>query len=678
MIEAIEVTGINLLPGSRHGVECPTALVRLRWQGERPNPEALQRLEDRLSHALWFLERLDLKYMSDRRWRSFASELPLRRFPEDFLLEPAPDRLAGLLAAGLTALQWGAQVPVTSAVVLADDGEEIALAVPYWLPPKLEAALTVIDQIVRELSAAPATESQDPGPEAEPSPGLQALEGLLEGGLGKDALDVDGFHMAWEAQQRGLPLARVDFGVVEIGHGASGRRFLGSLHGVDAVASVQASNKLVIKRQLLRARVPVPPYQLVVNEEQALAAAQLLGWPVVLKPIDQSLGKGVTANIWRPVDLLRAYRQAREFSVKPLLLERHCKGDDHRIVVIDGEVVAALTYRYVEVRGDGFQSLGQLIERARGLCADPEAAALYGQDRESRRLIDDQGLSLDDVVESGRVVRLRSRLNPPPHTGRMVDVLETLHPELAQLAVRSAAALGVRLAGLDVITTEASRPPLETGAVVLELNPRPLLRMIRRSPAPREIDRQVFEIGCPAGYGSIPVLLLDGSALAGRLLAALEAALLGTAQVVGSWRDPLAADPSMAQVRIAGEPVVWVEGEGSLEAPGQLLLSDGRVEVALLNLAPESWQSAGFPCSRCSAGVLTDADGLLERGLLTEWLSVVAGPVVVVDGHAALLEAVGAQVGDRLVGVSGEAAALAVLLTQVAQQDAAGRRVAGV
>jgi hypothetical protein len=64
-----------------------------------------------------------------------------------------------------------------------------------------------------------------------------------------------------------------------------------------------------------------------------------------------------------------------------------------------------------------------------------------------------------------------------------------------------------------------------------------------------------------------------------------------------------------------------------LTAPGQLLLSDGRVEVALLNLAPESWQSAGFPCSRCSAGVLMDGDGLLERGLLTEWLSVVAGPV---------------------------------------------------
>jgi cyanophycin synthetase len=332
-------------------------------------------------------------------------------------------------------------------------------------------------------------------------------------------------------------------------------------------------------------------------------------------------------------------------------------------MVIDGEVVAAVTYRYVEVRGDCFQSLGQLIERARAACTDPVAAALNGKDPESRRMIDDQGLSLDEVVESGRVVRLGRRMNPPPLSGRMVDVLETLHPQLAQLAVRSARALGVRLAGVDVITTEASRPPLETGAVVLELNPRPLLRMIRHSPGPREIDRQVFEIGCPAEYRSIPVLLLDGSALAGRLLAALEAALLGKAQVVGSWCDPLATDPSMAQVRIAAEPVVWVQGEESLGAPGQLLLSDGRVEVALLNLAPERWLARGFPCSRCSAGVLMDGDGLLERGLLTEWLSVVAGPVVVINGRAALLDAVKSQVGDRLVAVADEAAALAILLT---------------
>ncbi len=681
MIEAIEVIGVDLLPGCRHGVEGPTAVVRLRWQGPRPDPAGLQRLEVRLAHALWFLERLDLKYSRDPRWRSFASELPLRRFPDGFLLEPAPDRLrlSGVLAAGLTALQWGAQVPVTSARVLGDDGEEITLAVPYWLPPKLEAALMVIDQIVRELSAAPAQELPDPGAEVEPPPGLEGVEMMLEASLGKDALDVDGFHMAWEARQRGLPLARLDFGVVEIGHGASCRRFLGCLQGVDAVASLQASNKLVIKRQLLRARVPVPAYQLVVNEEQALAAAQALGWPVVLKPIDQSLGKGVTTNIWRAVDLLRAYRQAREVSVKPLLLERHVKGDDHRIVVIDGDVVAALTYRYVEVRGDGFQSLGQLIERARAGCTDPEAAALYGQDRESRRMIDDQGLSLDEVVESGRVVRLRRRMNPPPGTGRMVDVLEDLHPELAQLAVRSAAVLGVRLAGLDVITTDASRPPLETGAVVLELNPRPLLQMIRNSPMPREIDRRVFEIGCPPTYRTISVVLLDGSAQAARLVAALEAALLASAQVVGSWCDALAPDQPMTQVRIGGEPVVWVEGEDSLEASGQLLLSDGRVEVALLNLASESWQERGFPCSRVQVGVLTtEAEALLEQGLLTEWLSVVAGPVLVVDGSAALLEAVGSQVGDRLVAVADEPAARTELLTLMAPDGAAAGTIAGV
>lgn len=60
----------------------------MRWQGERRDPEALKRLEDRLVQALCFLERFDRKVMSDRRWRSLASERPLRLLPEDALLEP--------------------------------------------------------------------------------------------------------------------------------------------------------------------------------------------------------------------------------------------------------------------------------------------------------------------------------------------------------------------------------------------------------------------------------------------------------------------------------------------------------------------------------------------------------------------------------------------------------------
>ena len=648
MLKSIEVVGIELLPGSRHGVEGPTALVQFRWQGEGPEPDQLQRLEELLAQGLRFQERLDWKYTGLPHWRELSSTMPVRSFPGDFLTEPSSDRLSGLLAAGITALQWGSLLPVAAARVLGHGGHNIELAVPYWLPQKLEAALQILLAVTRStLLATRATETEQDSMAA----ALGALEAGLEGSLGKEALELDGFYMAWQARKRGLPIARMDFGVLEIGHGKGRRRFLGSLQGGDAVVAVQASNKLVIKRQLLRAGVPVPAYGVVADEEQALAAAQAMGWPVVLKPIDQSRSLGVTANIWRAADLLRAYRKARTVSQNPLLLERHALGHDHRLLVVDGQVVAAVGFPYVEVRGNGFQTLGELIELAKNSCSDEETAANYRYDKESRRLIDEQGLALDDVVESGRVVQLRRLRNAPHLTGSTVDVLDTLHPDLARLAVRATAAMGMSLAGLDVITTDVAQPPLASGAMLLELNPRPFLNSIRASPRFRDIDQRVFEATFPPHHKSMPIVLMDGSPCGDRLVKALENQLHDEAQVVGSWT-------SQGEVRVGGEPMAWTVGEESREAPGQLVLGDGRVEVALLNLTTASWIADGHPCSSYSMGVLMEAEPLLEKDLLAEWLSVVKGTVLVVAGSAALQEAVRSQVGERMVAVEGEGAAL--------------------
>lgn len=131
MIEAIDILKVELLPGSRHGIEGPTAVVRLRWRGTTPTPEQLAQLEERLAHALWFLERLAWKKGKYLNWRECRPSIPVRDFPDDFLLESAPEPVAGLLAAGIMALQWGSLLPVTAARVLHHEGQEIALAVPW-------------------------------------------------------------------------------------------------------------------------------------------------------------------------------------------------------------------------------------------------------------------------------------------------------------------------------------------------------------------------------------------------------------------------------------------------------------------------------------------------------------------------------------------------------------------
>lgn len=648
MLKSIEVVGIELLPGSRHGVDGPTALIQFSWQGEAPGPGQLQELGELLAKGLQFQERLDWKYSGNPNWRELPSTMPVRSFPGDFLAGPSDDPLSALLAAGLTALQWGSLLPVAAARVLGHEGQGIQLAVPYWLPQKLEAALQILLAVTKStLLSTPANEAA----QVSTADALNTMEAALEGALGKEALELDGFYMAWQARKRDLPIVRMDFGVLEIGHGKGRRRFLGSLQGGDAVVAVQASNKLVIKRQMLRAGVPVPAYGVVADEQQALAAAQAMGWPVVLKPIDQSLSLGVTANIWRAADLLRAYRKARKVSQNPLLLERHALGHDHRLLVVDGQVVAAVGFPYVEVKGNGFQTLAELIELAKRSCSDEQTAANYRSDKESQRLIDEQGLALGDVVESGRVVQLRRLRNAPPLTGSIVDVLDTLHPDLERLAVRATAAMGMALAGLDVISPDVSQPPLASGAMLLELNPRPFLNTIRASPRFRDIDQRVFEATFPPGHNSMPIVLMDGSAEGDRLITELEKDLRDKGQVLGCWT-------SQGAVRVGGKEMVWTVGEESREAPGHLVLGDGRVELALLNLTSASWLKDGHPCSNYSLGVLMEAEQLLEQGLLAEWLDAIKGPVLVVSGTAALLEVVSNQVGNRMVAVEGQEAAL--------------------
>ncbi len=203
--------------------------------------------------------------------------------------------------------------------------------------------------------------------------------------------------------------------------------------------------------------------------EQAIEHAEAAGWPIYVKPCRRSGGDGI--ELVHDAEGLRA-AAARIFARdRMLLLQEPCSGRDYRVVVLDGEVISAYERVPLTVTGDGAATVRQLLVSKqeefvrinRDTCIDfedPRLAATLGR----------QGLRWDDVPAAGETVRLLDVANLSGG-GVSVDITAQLHPSVADVAVRAAAALDLRFAGVDLLCADAMLPLGRH--VVLEVNSAP-------------------------------------------------------------------------------------------------------------------------------------------------------------------------------------------------------------
>ncbi|MBW3601755.1 MAG: hypothetical protein KY434_03520 [Actinobacteria bacterium] len=189
---------------------------------------------------------------------------------------------------------------------------------------------------------------------------------------------------------------------------------------------------------------------------------------LVVKPVVGEGGAGISVGVSTSEGLEAALRRARDEHPEALL-ERHHHGTDVRVVVIDGQVVAAAERRPPEVTGDGASTIRQLLE-----AVNAQRAGSGGRrwpvptDAETSVTLHRQGLELDDVAERGRVVPLRGTANLH-QGGEIIDITSDLHDAHADVARRAAAALALPVAGVDLIVGALDAP----SHVVIEVNAQP-------------------------------------------------------------------------------------------------------------------------------------------------------------------------------------------------------------
>ncbi len=398
------------------------------------------------------------------------------------------------------------------------------------------------------------------------------------------------------ANRRQIPWIRLTDGVYQFGWGSKARRLL-STHTdrTSIVAQQMAKSKIATHQVLAAAGVPVPLQGVAYAESKSLELAERFGLPVVVKPANQDLGRGVSTRLTTLQEVRSAYKTASAYG-GAVLVEQHVEGDDHRLLVVDGRLLAAVQRLPGGVTGDGNQTLSQLLV---ALNADPRrGAGMKGMvridlDEEALEMLRRQGLTAQSIPQAGQWVVLR-QVPIPSRGGTTVAVSERVHPDNRRLAERATRLIGLDMAGIDFVTPDISKSWREVGGAIIEVNSQPLLTSVMLAHPQRDLCGEILDGMFRGDAGRIPVTAIVGSEGQSAVCDLLHRLLCSTGVV--------AATATRHGVVVGDALESWQSASGC--AARDALLTDPLVESAVMELTAAGLLSEGHPCDRYAVGAL--------------------------------------------------------------------------
>lgn len=281
------------------------------------------------------------------------------------------------------------------------------------------------------------------------------------------------------ASERRIPSIRLtDGNLVQLGYGARQHRiWTAETDKTSAIAESIASDKNLTKTLLQACGVPIPEGRLVDNPQDAWEAAEEIGVPVVVKPLDANHGRGVSTELMSRAEVEAAYELAiNEGSA--VIVERYVRGNEHRLLIVGGKVAAAARGESVVVVGDGRSTIRLLIDNQVNI--DPRRGATeeypldlvqLDEDAAVKFELDRQGLGPGSIPSLGMKVMIQRNGNVA------IDVTDSVHPQVAADAALAARVIGLDIAGIDLVAEDISRPLENQGGAIVEVNAGPGLLM---------------------------------------------------------------------------------------------------------------------------------------------------------------------------------------------------------
>ncbi|NET43571.1 cyanophycin synthetase [Okeania sp. SIO2B3] len=407
-----------------------------------------------------------------------------------------------------------------------------------------------------------------------------------------------------EAEARGIPWTQLGARfMIQFGYGINQKRIQATLSNQTGILGVElACDKEGTKTILKDSGIPVPRGTVIrYFEDLQDAIEDVGGYPIVIKPLDGNHGRGITIDVRNWEEAEEAYDVASKASkTKTVILERYYTGKDHRVLVVNGRVVAVAERVPAHVMGDGKSTVAKLIEETN---KDPQRGDGHDNvltrikvDKAALAILERQGYSIDSIPRKGKICFLRATANLSTG-GIAVDRTDEIHPENVWLLSRAAKIIGLDIAGIDVVTEDISKPLREVEGVIVEVNAAPGFRM-HVAPSrglPRNVAGAVIDMLFPGSKnGRIPIFSItgtNGKTTTTRLLAHI---MKQTGKVVGyTTTDGTYLGEYLAE-----------SGDNTGPQSAHLILSDPTVEIAVLETARGGLLRSGLGFSACDVGMV--------------------------------------------------------------------------
>jgi len=457
-----------------------------------------------------------------------------------------------------------------------------------------EVTLTAL-KYARDLYLAIAQDTKDPVAEVQTI--LESLRDLSDDLL----LGPSTACIVNAAEERGIPSIRLSDGnLVQLGYGSKQRRiWTAETDQTSAIAETISRDKDLTKSLLASAGVPTPEGRTVTSPDDAWEAAQDIGLPVVVKPIDGNHGRGVFINLYTQQEIEAAYAVAIDEGSE-VLVERHIIGDEHRLLVVGNKVVAAAKGETVWVTGDGKHTILELIKTQ--INSDPRRGT--AEEHPINPVLIDSAVELEltrQKLTGASIPALDQKVLIQSNGNVAFDVTDLVHPDVASQVALAARVVGLEIAGVDLVAQDISKPLESQNAAIVEVNAGPglLMHLKPASGKPQPVGKEIADHLFPSGVDfRIPVIGVCGEKGKTPVAEMIAHFLRLTNKYVGL---------SSSKGLFFGHRAIQKSNAANWENARRTLLNRS-VEAAVIENNHLSMLIEGLAYDRCQVGVVLNID----------------------------------------------------------------------